>query len=339
MDSTAPAGGGVALDRAAPPLPRLETREFEIDRDQSLVGELEVLFTRDENTLPALAREYNVGYEELRLANPDVDVWLPGEGTPVYLPTQHVLPDAPHDGIVLNVAAMRLFYFVTDDPDARTLRVTTYPIGIGREGWETPTGTAVVTEKARDPVWYPPASVRREHAQLGDPLPRVVPAGPDNPLGRFALALSLPGYLIHGTNMPSGVGMRVSHGCVRLYPEDIERLFARVPTGTPVHIVNQPVLGAWYRGQLYLEVHEPLAEDPRDLAQMAEQTVDSLLREAGVDRERLDRAALAKVLAEKSGMPLPILRDDRSLDQYLAAVRVVENTLPLPATESASLAE
>ena len=324
----------VAIDRSSPPQPPLETVELSVSADASLVGELQVLFTRYENTLPAIARAYNVGFEELKRANPDVDVWLPGEDTPVYLPTQHILPDAPRQGIVLNVAAMRLYYFVPDEQAPGRLGITTYPIGIGREGWATPTGTAVVTQKARDPVWYPPASVRQEHAALGDPLPSIVPAGPDNPLGRFALALSLPGYLIHGTNMPSGVGMRVSHGCVRLYPEDIEKLFARVPTGTPVAIVNQPVLAAWQDGQLYLEVHEPLSEDEREADAVAKRLIAEKLEAAGVARERLDPSALERVLAAKNGMPMPLLRAERSIDQYLAAVRVIENTVPLPDPES-----
>lgn len=322
------------LDRSQPPLPPLETRNLVVGSDDALVGELQVILSRYENTLPAIARVYNVGLEELKDANPDVDVWLPGEGTVVYLPTQHILPDAPHEGIVLNVAAMRLYYYGRDSAEPDQLKVTTYPIGIGREGWETPTGSAVVTQKARDPVWYPPASVRKEHAELGDPLPRIVPAGPDNPLGRFALALSLPGYLIHGTNTPAGVGMRVSHGCVRLYPEDIERLFARVPTGTRVEIVNQPVLAGWHGDELYLEVHEPLAEDHRDLAALAEALLTKRLEARGVSPKRIDRTALARVLAAKSGMPMPVLDQAHSIDEYLAAVRLVENTVPQTEPES-----
>ncbi len=157
-----------------------------------------------------MGREYDLGYEEMRSANPGVDQWLPGEGTPIYLPTQSILPDAEHKGIVINVPAMRLYYFTTEkspgtpdksagtpekpaaSPVAVTTVVTTYPIGIGAEGWATPFGEAKVTQKARDPAWYVPASVRKEHLERGDKLPRVVPPGPDNPLGAFAMTLSHP---------------------------------------------------------------------------------------------------------------------------------------------------
>jgi L,D-transpeptidase ErfK/SrfK len=343
--STAPESAEQAApvqpDRSAERLPALETRHVDLGADdQEVIGSLQVLFTRDENTFSAIAREYDVGYEELRYANPRVDHWLPGEETPVYLPTQHVLPDAPREGIVLNVPAMRLYYFSPPDDSSAAGRVTTYPVGIGRQGWATPTGTAKVTDKALDPVWYVPASVRAEHAAMGDPLPSVVPPGPDNPMGRHALALSIPGYLIHGTNKPAGVGMRVSHGCVRLYPEDIEALFQRVSRGTPVHIVDEPVLAGWDDGQLLLEVHPPLEEDPRDLADSAWAAIERALERAGVPRERVDAAAVAAVLEERRGIPLPVLNSDGSLEQYLvAASRVVENTVPPPDVEAAALAE
>src|SRR5690606_12163353 len=156
-----------------------------------------------------IARPYDIGYDELRAANPSVDQWLPGEQTPVYLPTASVLPDAPREGIVVNIAAMRLYYYPAEEHAAAgepALAVTTHPLGIGRVEWATPVGEATVTDKVRDPTWYPPASVRKEHAERGDPLPSVVPAGPDNPLGGHAITLSMPGYLLHGTNKPAGVG-------------------------------------------------------------------------------------------------------------------------------------
>ena len=223
-------------DPRAPRLPPLETRHFTLAGEkQEVVGATQVLFTRYENTFSAIAQHYDLGYEELKHANPGVDHWLPGEETPVYLPTEMILPDTPRQGIVINVPAMRLWYFTTPkdlgEASSADVHVTTYPIGIGEEGWATPLGEGTVTSKARDPVWYVPASIRKEHAARGDPLPSVVQPGPDNPLGRHALALSLPGYLIHGTNKPAGVGMRSSHGCIRLYPEDIEALFERVGKG------------------------------------------------------------------------------------------------------------
>jgi L,D-transpeptidase ErfK/SrfK len=332
-------------DPNAPRLAALQTRQFTLDTGQELVGETQVLFARYENTFSAIGREYDLGYEEMRSANPGVDQWLPGAGTPIYLPTQSILPDAAHKGIVINVPAMRLYYFTTEkapaateksaDPAPVTTAVTTYPIGIGAEGWATPFGEAKVTQKARDPVWYVPASVRKEHLERGDKLPSVVPPGPDNPLGAFAMTLSIPSYLIHGTNKPDGVGMRSSHGCIRLYPEDIEALFGRVPKGTPVRIVNQPLLAAWHDGQLYLEVHPPLAEETRDLVAEAEGALQHALERAGPAAAgvEIDSALVQRIVNERRGIPLPVLRSSRSLEQYLAASRIIVNTVPVAVAE------
>jgi L,D-transpeptidase ErfK/SrfK len=210
------------------------------------------------------------------------------------------------------------------------------------EGWATPFGDAKVTQKVKDPVWYVPASIRKEHAERGDPLPSVVPPGPDNPLGEYALTLSLPSYLIHGTNKPAGVGMRSSHGCIRLYPEDIEALFQRVGRGTSVRIVNQPVLAGWRDGQLYLEVHPPLAEEQHDLVAEAEAALSRAIERAGGAQAgvAIDHSAVAKIVAEQRGIPFPVLGTNRSPERYLAGVRIVENTAPVAvAEETARLAE
>jgi L,D-transpeptidase ErfK/SrfK len=333
-------------DPAAPRLAALETRHFELAPQQELVGETQVLFARYENTFSAIGRQYNLGYEEMRRANPGVDQWLPGEGTPIYLPTQTILPEVPRTGIVVNVPAMRLYYFTTEKPATaggpEVVKVSTHPVGIGTEGWATPFGEAKVMQKAKDPTWYVPASVRKEHAERGDPLPSVVPPGPDNPLGKFAMTLSLPGYLIHGTNKPAGVGMRSSHGCIRLYPEDIEALFGRVARGTAVRLVNQPVLAAWHEGQLYLEVHPPLAEETHDLVAEADAALSRALERAGAAAAAvvIDRAAIEKIVTEQRGIPLPVLKQARSLEQYLASARIVENTVPVAvAEETARLVE
>ena len=245
--------------------------EFWLPEGDEVFGAAEVIEARHEDTFVALARRYNVGYEELRQANPDVDEWLPGEGTKITVPTFYVLPRAPHRGIVVNVAELRLYYFPAESgplpegvaPGSR--RVITHPISIGRMDWSTPLGLTTVTGKVANPSWYPPQSIRDEHAARNDILPRVVPPGPDNPLGLHAMRLGLPGYLIHGTNRPSGVGMRVTHGCVRMFPEDIEALFKTVPVGTAVNIVNQPVKLGWTAdGTLYLEAHPALHESSVD---------------------------------------------------------------------------
>jgi L,D-transpeptidase ErfK/SrfK len=336
----------VGPDPKAPRLAPVETRRVELAKGQELIGETQIIFARYENTFSAIGREFNLGYEEMRSANPGVDQWLPGEGTPIYLPTQSILPEAPHEGIVVNVPAMRLYYFTTEKPAAQGAAevhtVTSHPIGIGVEGWATPFGEAKVTQKVKDPVWYVPASIRKEHAERGDPLPSVVPPGPDNPLGEYAMTLSLPSYLIHGTNKPAGVGMRSSHGCIRLYPEDIEALFSRVTRGTAVRIVNQPVLAGWRDGQLYLEVHPPLAEEQHDLVAEAEAALARAIERAGAAAAAvsIDHAAIQKIVAEQRGIPFPVLGGDRSLGQYLAGARVVENTVPIAvANETARLEE
>lgn len=228
--------------------------------DQDVIGEIRTTKARQEDTLLDIARAFDLGYQEIIHANPTVDRWLPGKDTQVVLPTRFILPDAPRDGIVLNLPEMRLYYYPKPRPGEPAV-VITHPVSIGRMNWRTPLGTTQVVRKEKDPPWYPPASIRAEHAAKGDPLPDVVPGGPGNPLGLFALRLGIPGYLIHGTNKEYGIGMRVSHGCVRLYPEDIESLYQEVPVGTRVHIINQPVKLGRLNGVLYLESHPPLEED------------------------------------------------------------------------------
>lgn len=300
----------------------ISANHFVLERaEQSVVGEPQVVFTGDSDTLSDLARTYGLGYDELIAANPGVDPWMPGSNTPVLLPTQFVLPDVPRRGIVLNIASKRLFYFPAMPEGARQI-VKTYPIGIGRVGWETPLGTTEVIAKARDPHWFVPASVRREHAELGDPLPAVVPPGPDNPLGHRVLQLEMPGYLIHGTNQPYGVGMRVSHGCVRLYPENIELLYELVEIGEPVTIVNEPYLLGTRDGLLYFEAHEPLEDDPVSREQRLAQILDGPLAAALRQGDRDHLKALASV-----GNGVPARVDSRDSDEVLTRVRVVHNVV------------
>lgn len=226
---------------------------------EDVIGRVKVVSTRYEDTLSDIARAHHIGYEEIIRANPHVDPWLPGEGTRVIVPMQHILPNAPRKGLVLNLPEMRLYYYPPPQR-GKPAEVVTFPASIGRMDWSTPLGLTRVTRKVVNPVWYPPASIRAEHEAEGDELPDEVAAGPDNPLGEYALYLAVPGYLIHGTNRPYGIGMRVTHGCIRLYPEDIERLFKEVPVGTPVRIVNQPHKSGWLGGVLYLETNPQLEE-------------------------------------------------------------------------------
>lgn len=247
---------------------------YRVDAAAALVGETRIIRADHEDTLLDLAVEHGVGYRAIQRANPAVDLWIPGEGTRVRIPRRHLLPDAPREGIVLNLPEMRLYYFMPIEDREGTRRVATYPVGIGRRDWQTPLGRTQITQRVENPAWYPPASMRRAAEQAGDPLPAKVPPGPDNPLGRYALILEREGYLIHGTNRPYGIGMRVSHGCVRMHEQDIAELFAHAPAGTPVRIVDQPIKAGLHDGALYVEVHPELEEHapsagPRDLTPLA----------------------------------------------------------------------
>src|SRR5688500_16970450 len=230
--------------------------------DSDLVGETITTAAGTDDTLLDLARRYGLGYEEITNANPGIDPWLPGADTPVVVPTQRLLPRAPRTGIVINLPEHRLYWYPPLTPGKPPV-VWTFPVSIGKMDWNTPLGTTRIVSKAKDAPWIPPKSVREEHAKRGEPLPAVVPGGADNPMGRYKLARGIPGgaYLIHGTNRPAGIGMQVTHGCMRLYPEDIEVLYGMVPIGTPVTIVNQPYKWGWRDGELLIEVHPPLQED------------------------------------------------------------------------------
>ena len=229
---------------------------------RDVIGNVTVIEAGYDDTLVDIARRHGLGYHDIVRANPDVDVWLPGEGTEVVLPTQFVLPSGPREGVVLNLAEYRMYYFPEPQP-GEPAYVLTYPISIGRMDWETPLGLTSVVAKVVDPSWYPPKSVHQERIDEGrPPLPRIVPPGPDNPLGSRAMRLGLPGYLIHGTNRPAGVGMRVTHGCIRMYPEDIEFVFDRVPVNARVRILNEPIKVGWDGDELVMEVHPVLEVVP-----------------------------------------------------------------------------
>ncbi len=258
-----------------------------------VVGHAFYVKARYEDTLLDIGRHNGVGYDDMKYANPKLDMWLPGAGKEVLVPDEFVLPDAPRDGVVINLAEKRLYYYPPDSGE-----VYTYAIGVGREGWGTPLGTFRIVRKDKDPAWYPPASVRAEHAaDGGDLLPAVVPAGPDNPLGAYALRLSAKGYLIHGTNKPWGVGMRVSHGCIRLYPEGIEQLFGQVGLKTPVTIVDQPFKVGWRGDDLYLEVHATKEDESKPLSEVIPPAV------ANAQGVKVDWNAVRRAVAENTGLP------------------------------------
>lgn len=226
-----------------------------------VIGSEGTVIAKEEDTLVDIAREHGFGYEDMLRANPGVNPWVPGEGTEIVLPGRFVLPAVPRTGIVLNIAEYRMYYYPPAAKGERPV-VMTFPVSIGRQDWATPIGVTRVVEKAKNPTWYPPQSVLDEHEADGRPLARVVPPGPDNPLGSRKMRLGLPGYLIHGTNRPAGVGMQVTHGCVRMFPEDIEFLFDLVPVGTSVRIINEPVKIGWDGNSLVMEVHPVLVAHP-----------------------------------------------------------------------------
>ena len=301
-----------------------QAEEFWIGEGDEVFGEVQVVEARFEDTFVSLARTYNVGFEELKQANPGVDAWLPGAGTKITIPTLYVLPRAPHRGIVVNVAELRLYYFPADSkppPEgvpAGSQRVITHPISIGRLDWSTPLGVTSITGKVSNPSWYPPQSIRDEHAARNDLLPRIVPPGPDNPLGKHAMRLALGSYLIHGTNKPSGVGMRVTHGCIRMFPEDIEALYKTVPVGTSVNIVNQPVKLGWTAdGTLYLEAHPALHESNFD----GESVTDDVAVEEPVQESPLTSLMRAYVAATE---------ERRVVLDWNAAERVAQSTSGVP---------
>jgi len=292
-----------------------------------IVGHLQVATARHEDTLADIARRYDLGYDEIVAANPGVDPWLPGKGTLVVLPTEFILPGGAREGLVLNLASMRLFYYPR--PEAgKPAEVITHPMGIGREGWQTPVGAVYITQKIANPAWTVPESVRKEHAEQGDPLPPIVPPGPDNPLGEFAMRLSNPSYLIHGTNKPWGVGQRVSHGCIRLYPEDIARLFPEVPEGTPVHIINEPYLAGWRDGQLYLEAHAPLAEDSQRWNGSLKPMEQALAAQTAGRPVEVNREKAEMIAREARGIPVPVTPGSPDLEALVAKAPRVTSTPP-----------
>ncbi|MDP9085011.1 MAG: L,D-transpeptidase family protein [Pseudomonadota bacterium] len=227
--------------------------------DDPVFGQDQSVETVYEDTLYDLARKYSLGSEEIIRVNPGVDPWIPGAGKHIIIPGRHILPPGPREGIVVNLPEHRLYYFPKQKRGAARV-VITYPVSIGKMDWRTPLGLTHVIGKQKNPVWYPPESVRKEHAEAGDPLPPSVPSGPDNPLGLFAMRLAAGNgtYLIHGTNNPIAVGLAVTHGCIRMYPDDVAALFPLIPVGTPVRLINEPVKVAWVDGELLLEAHPPV---------------------------------------------------------------------------------
>tara|TARA_B100001250_G_C19802914_1_gene791921 strand:+ start:59 stop:1018 length:960 start_codon:yes stop_codon:yes gene_type:complete len=278
---------------------------FDKATGDTVVGEIKIVSADERNTLLDIARSHGFGYQDMKLINDGVDTWLPEDGQEIILPAEFILPVAPMKGIVLNVPEMRLYYYPLTGK-GKLQEVHTYPLGVGREGWNTPYIKTMIVEKKIKPSWYPPKSIRKEHEEAGDPLPKIVKPGPDNPLGSYAMRLGRRDYLIHGTNKPYGIGMRISHGCIRLYPEDIEELFSKVSLDTPVNIINQPYKIGIKNDVIYLEAH-PFLDEDKDMFENNLTSIISMIIKVSNEREyQLDMTTAYEAIKNPNGLPIPI---------------------------------
>lgn len=307
--ATCLAGSITAANANEYPLPPANSR---------LIGE-NTTFTvpNDGRPLEAIAADYKIGLLGMLEANPGTDPFLPLPGSVLTIPTQMLLPDTPREGIVINLAELRLYYY----PKGQN-KVIVYPIGIGQLGRNTPTMTTSISQKIPNPTWTPTANIRKHYLAQGTTLPSVVPAGPENPMGLFALRLSAGSgeYLIHGTNANFGIGMRVSSGCIRLRPDDIQTLFNSVPKGTRVQIINEPVkYSVEPDGKRYVEVHQPLSRVDGDDPQTMPIAISSSLQKF-IDDSQTDAQVVHNAIARRSGMPTLVTLGEVATQQESAAV-------------------
>jgi L,D-transpeptidase ErfK/SrfK len=305
-----------------PELPEpVATQRFEIDPSVDVVGVVQKTRATKDDTLTDIARRFNVGYEEIVRANPGVDPWLPGEGREIVIPSQFILPNAPREGIVINVPAMRLFYYPKVKKGEKQV-VHTYPIGVGRVGWATPEGTTKIVRGQKDPTWRPTPSILKEHLEeKGEKLDKVIGPGPDNPLGRYAFYL----------------GLRSSHGCIRLYPEDIEQLFKMAPIGTQVRVVNQPFVFGWHQGSLHIQAYDVLEDDTRDWKKaqvklLKKDLAERIQKELASRNEKIDWEAVTQLTRDPRGVPVSISGGPDSLVQIVANATLVQNKVASGAT-------
>lgn len=300
------------------------------DYKKNYVGKMQEYTAKKEDAFVYIARKYNLGYVELRAANPDVDPWLPGTGAALVLPTMHLLPQAPRRGIVVNLPEMRLYSY-----DESGKPPHTYAIGIGREGLNTPTGTTKVVRKIDGPTWRPTARMRLE-----DPtLPEVVPPGPANPLGTHALYTDWSEYRIHGTDKPFGIGRRVSSGCMRLYPEGIIDLYKHTEVGAPINVINQPVKAAWIGDEFYIEAHpsieqaDQMEEEGRiSTYRLSEDDFRLILQVAGDRADSLDWDLIRETVRERKGYPVLVGRAGGFKDKEDRTAKL-EAVTPVPVSD------
>ncbi len=280
------------------PMTAMGSRSLAWNSDQDIVGQSNWIESVYEDTFASIGEDHGFGFLELVRANPDIDPWLPGDDTRIQLPTRHILPSEPREGIVVNLAEYRLYHF-------RDGRVDTYPVGIGNTNNPSPLTSTEITMRLEEPAWYPPESIREQAKEDGDPLPRMIPPGPANPLGPYALQLAERGYLIHGTNRRFGIGQQVSHGCIRMYNEDISRLVWEAEKGTKVRIVEEPVKIGVENGLVWLQIHgqqEELTDEDRDeLWREAEDKVSEMQQTK--PRVEINRSQLEKAVEAADGIP------------------------------------
>lgn len=278
---------------------------IEESNGNTVIGSTKIIYADERDTLLDIARNHGFGYQDMKLANVNVDTWLPDDGQEVVLPSQFILPVASMDGIVLNVPEMRLYYYPPKEK-GKLQEVFTYPLGVGREGWNTPYIKTIIVEKKVNPNWYPPKSILKEHEEAGDPLPKIVKPGPENPLGNYAMRLGRRDYLIHGTNKPNGIGMRISHGCIRLYPEDIKELFSKVSLKTPVNIINQPYKIGVKNDVIYLEVHPFLDEDKEKYENNLTSVIALIIKISNNRKYQIDMRTAYEAIKNPTGLPIAV---------------------------------
>jgi len=273
---------------------------FTIRPGSDIVGNVQTTTVMRGDTIDKISRKFDIGVYEIMEANPQIDPRYLVAGETLIIPTQFILPASKRSGIVINLAEMRLYYFHKDGS-----HVSTYPISIGRSGWETPLGNGSIIGMKKDPSWRPPDSIRALYEAQDAYLPDVVPPGPDNPLGKYALRLSITGYLIHGTNYPRGMGLRISSGCIRMFPEDIENLFHKVSVGTTVRIVNKPFKVGKHAGEVYTETHEPLSGEYYNRISEREMMYQAI-EEGSARGARFDTELGKRALERSQGYPTRI---------------------------------
>jgi len=271
---------------------------YTIKKDSDIVGEVQTATVLPGESLADIGRKFDVGIYEMLASNPSLHPKRPRSGSKVVVPSQFILPTAQRQELVINLAEMRLYYFHKDGN-----MVSTHPIGIGREEWETPVGQGTIIQKTKDPTWRPPASIRHWYEEHEMYLPEIVPPGPKNPLGKYAMRLSIPGYLIHGTNRPSGIGLRTSSGCIRMYPEDIESLYYKIPLGTSVRIVNKPYKIGKHYGKLYLEAHQLLTGGSYEQLS-SQELLEMAMIEAGAPLTKAGAESIGNAIRQSRGYPI-----------------------------------